>query len=100
MAILVEEEKKNNGNILAAFGWVVIIIIILVAAYYLFFVSPPPASVPPPAGFSALQPIAKITITPAQVASSTSFVGLHPAAPEPATSSPANVGRPNPFVAP
>jgi hypothetical protein len=100
MAIVIEEEKKKNGGGLAAFGWFVVVIIVAIAAYYLFLATPPTVAVPPSAGFVALQPISQISIVPQDIASSTSFQSLRASVPQPATSSPAAVGRANPFIAP
>lgn len=79
-------------------GWVVLVILVLTAGYYLFLAPPPEVLISPSLGFVALQPISQIPITPGDVASSTQFQMLNPAMPQPATSSPANVGRTNPFL--
>jgi hypothetical protein len=101
MAIVIEEEKrKSGGQPLVAAGWVVVLIILVIAGYYLFLAPAPAALITPPTGFQALQPISQISAFPEDVASGTLFEMLRPSAPEPATSSPANVGRANPFVPP
>ena len=100
MAILVEEEKAKSGNALTAVAWIATILIIVAAGYYLFLATPSAVTVTPPQSFLAIQPLATISVTPQDVANLSSFKSLTSAAAQPSTSTPGNVGRSNPFIAP
>ena len=99
MAIIVEEEK-NRSNLASMLGWLVILAAIGAAVYYLFFVIPPPALIKPPAGFQNITPITSINFDPESILGSPSFQSLKAYIAEPASSSPAAVGRQDPFLAP
>ncbi len=101
MAIIVEEEKKKSGNGLASFGWLLIGVILLVGAYFVFFAAPPETSIAqPPKEFAQITSLSQISVSPQDVLSSSQFQGLKQHVAQPATSSPAAVGRSNPFIVP
>jgi hypothetical protein len=97
MAIIVEEEK-NNGNLTSWLGLILIFFIVVAAAYYLFFVTPAPAVITPPAGFADITPIAQVTFDPTTVLNNPTFQGLKQTIPEPTSTGPGAVGKPNPFT--
>lgn len=99
MAIIVEEEK-NKSNITSLLGWFVILIVVAAAAYYLFFAVPAPTVITPPAGFENIVPITQISFNPQSVVSSSAFTSLVQTIPEPTSTGPAAIGRPDPFIAP
>jgi hypothetical protein len=99
MAIIIEEEKKTS-NLTNLLGIVAILATVAVGAYYLFFVSVPPSIITPPAGFNDITPITQITFNPQSVVGSAAFTSLKQSIPEPTSTSPAAVGRTDPFLAP
>ena len=101
MAIVIEEEKRQVASGAASFlGWLIILGTIAVGAYYIFFTTPPTVVVEPPPNYNIIAPIAAISIDPSSVLNSASYQALKQYIPEPTSTGPAGVGRPNPFVVP
>jgi len=99
MAIIIEEEKKRS-NIFAFLGWFVVIAIIAVAIYYIFFIEPPSATILPTGTLQQVSALPVASINPQDVINSQGFQSLQPYIAEPSSTSPAGLGRSNPFIAP
>lgn len=100
MAIIVEEDKKMKSGV-AVLGWLVILVIVLVAAYYLFVAGPSEiVNVTPPDNFAEITALSELGLPPMNSASSSELSMFKQYVPEPASSSPVSVGRPDPFIAP
>ncbi len=100
MAIIIEEEKNNKMSITSLLGWFLLAIVLGAGVYYLFFAVPQPAIITPPAGFNNITPITQLTFNPQTVITSPAFTSLTQTVPEPTSTGPVPVGRPNPFIAP
>jgi hypothetical protein len=101
MAIIVEEENNRGKGSATLLGWIIIVVVVLIGAYEIFFAAPSGSQVVvPPSNFSELTSLSQITLSPQDVVSSSSFQSLKQYVGEPSTSSPAAVGRTNPFVQP
>jgi len=99
MAIIVEEEK-NRGKLILLLGWTGILIVIGATIYYIFLAAPELAIIQPTGNLGTIAPIANINLNPQEVVNGAAFQSRHPSVPHPSPTGPANVGRPNPFIAP
>jgi hypothetical protein len=99
MAIVIEEEKKNS-NALAILGWIVVFLIVVVAIYYVFFVEPPSAVILPTGTLQTVSSLPLSGVNPENVTQNMEFQALQQYVPEPSSTGPVPVGRPNPFITP
>ena len=99
MAIIIEEGGKKN-NLLGIIGWLVFLGIAAVAAYYVFFAQPQLVVLPSTGAIGTITPITQSNVQPSTVTQSAAFMALHSTITLPTPQGPANVGRPDPFIAP
>lgn len=99
MAIVVEEEQRKS-HMFAVAGWLVFLAIIGTAVYYIFFAPPPESPVQAASGLNAIATLTQSPVQPKTIENSSALSSLHSNIAAPATTTPASVGRPNPFIAP
>ena len=98
MAIIIEEENNHKGNYTSWLGWLVILFAVAATAYYFIFSVPPPVTAQAPASFQSIAAITQIHFDPSGIINSRAFQSLKQSVPEPTSSGPTPLGKPNPFT--
>ena len=99
MAIIIGQNEKKS-NLFSIIGWIIFLAIAGAAVYYVFFAQPELVAIPAAGRLGTIATITQISLHPDTVVQSAAFEALISTIPLPATSSPALVGRPDPFIAP